>query len=196
MERVHSSQYFCSGCGAIRNQQTRRCFSCGRVFHDEVDSSETLRALTHPQTKAPYRRPSKLGLFLSELFSFRSIVMIIGLALILWCIITFLPNIVGVKINATVTHIETINCTSDCQMLVTYQYTGANNRVYTGIFHQTLTDTYFHPPLPGGPTPVRYIPALPFIPARSEIAWFPFGVLLAGIFGLGLVVVTAKGYLQ
>ena len=196
MERVYTAQYFCSGCGALRNQGTRRCVSCGRIFHDEVDTSETKYALTHPQTKVRYVRRSKFALFMNELSSFHSVMLIIGSALALWCIITFLPDIIGVKTDATITKINTLHCKEDCQMQIFYKYTGADNKVYTGMFHTTMTDTYFHPPVEGVPTPIRYIPHLPFIPPRSPNAWFPIGILMAGIFGLGLVVFASRGQLQ
>jgi hypothetical protein len=196
MARAITSQYFCSGCGAIRNENTRRCISCGRVFHDEVDTSETTYSLTHPQTKAPYRRRSKFALLFDELFTFRSLMLIIGSALALLCLITFLPDIIGVKTNATITHLEALHCKDDCQFQVFYSYIGADNKTYTGMFHQTFTDTYFHPPVEGAPTPIRYIPYLPVIPPRSPNSWFPIGVLLAGIFGLGMVIFAARGQFQ
>lgn len=196
MDRVTTSQYFCSGCGAIRNEQTKRCLSCGRVFHDEVDASESRYALGHPQTKARYVRRSKFALLLDELFSFRSVIMIIGSALALWCVITFLPDIVGVKTDAIITKINTLHCKEDCQMQIYYQYTGADNKIYTGMYHTSMSDTYFHPPVEGVPTPIRYIPYLPFIPPYSPNEWFPIGILMAGIFGLGMVVLAAKGQFQ
>jgi hypothetical protein len=196
MERVTTSQYFCSGCGAIRNQQTRRCVSCGRIFHDDVDSSETRYALNHPQTKVRYVRRSKIALFFDELFTFRSMIIIIGLALALGSLITFLPDIIGVKTDAIITKINTLHCKEDCQMQIYYEYIGADNKVYTGMFHTSMSDTYFHPPVEGVATPIRYIPYLPFIPPHSPNEWFPYGILLAGIFGLGMVVFAVRGQFQ
>lgn len=196
MERVYSAQYFCSGCGALRNQGTRRCVSCGRIFHDEVDATETVRALTHPQTKVRYVQRSNFAKFLDGLFTFRWLMIIAGVALVLWCVITFLPDVIGVKTDAIITKLNVLHCTTDCQMEVFYQFTGSNNKVYSGMFHQSFTDTYFHPPVEGSSTPVRYIPSLPFIPPRSPNEWFPIGVLLLGIFGLGVVVFTIRGHIQ
>ncbi|MHB1354907.1 MAG: hypothetical protein ACYCZF_02900 [Anaerolineae bacterium] len=197
MDRTKTAQYFCSGCGAIRNEQTKRCVSCGRVFHDEVDSTETIFALKHPQTKVRYVRRSRVALFFDELLTFRSMIIILGSALVLWCIITFMPHVIGVKTDAIITKINTLHCKGEnCQMQIFYEYTGIDSKVYNGMYHTSMSDTYFHPPVEGVPTPIRYIPYLPFIPPYSPNEWFPFGILMAGILGLGMVVYAARGQLQ
>jgi len=78
MDSEKVALYFCPGCGAVRNQKTRRCISCGRVFHDEIDTTETVHALTHPQTIVRYRPRSKFSHFLDRLFTFRSVLMLVG----------------------------------------------------------------------------------------------------------------------
>ena len=77
------AQYFCSGCGAMRQQGAKRCVSCGRLFDDESNASETIYALTHPQVKAPYKERGPVARFLDRIFSFHGIMWMISITMIL-----------------------------------------------------------------------------------------------------------------
>lgn len=178
------AQYFCSGCGAMRQQGAKRCVSCGRLFDDESNASETIYALTHPQVKAPYKERGPVARFLDRIFSFHGIMWMISITMILIAVGSLAPYAIGIRSDAVVTDLEAINCRKDCQYIVTYRFVDNLGRTRTGTYHWSYSDYEFNPPKKGEPTVVKYIPFLSFIPAVSPRAWFPWGMPLLGLLGV------------
>ena len=190
MGTVDRASYFCSGCGAIRQQGARRCSSCGRVFDDESNASETIYALTHPQVKAPYRKQGPVSKFFENIFAFHSVITIIAIVMLVVAARALLPYVFGIKAEASVTKLEALNCKADCQYLVDYQFTDISGNVRTGQYHWSYKDFYFYPPKEGQPTVIKYIPYLTFMPPVAIDAWFPWGMfVMAGLAILALVAV-------
>ncbi|MHB9034418.1 MAG: hypothetical protein ACYC6L_15400 [Anaerolineae bacterium] len=194
MSTIQKAQYFCSGCGAMRQLGAKRCVSCGRVFDDESNATETVYALTHPQVKQAYKTVGTVARFFDQIFGFHMVMLLIGIVMVVVGAVALSPYVIGIKAPAVVTHLEAINCRKDCQYIVDYQFTDLRGVSRTGQYHWSYNDYYFYPPEEGQPTTIKYVSFFPKL-AIGVDQWFPWGYFILMGMGAAIVVAVKKNWI-